>query len=408
MGVPIIAVNSAGDRVSTLESDAVALVSRAEARSRRERKSKPQAVEDELCTVLQRAGIEVQPIRLHEAVQQLETLRQTGKGTEVRIVAKDIALPNGRPLPRRRDDVAEDIQFFEVERVHPDATAAELYDRLIGIDEQKSKLLSELRFLLNPKFLQTWSTKHYRRVIPLVEAQRHRVPLIILSGDVGTGKTALAETIAEPMIRDGLASRVHLLKINTQVRGKGHVGEMTHLIATAFEEATQRALAHPSEPTLLLIDEADALAVSRDTEQMHHEDRAGTNTLLQRLDNLRLQKAGLVVIFITNRPEALDPAIRRRASMELQFNRPNDEQRKLIFRRLLEGISISEKELSDLVAITGPINGRHYGFTSSDIVEKLLRQALRACAERDVTLTHPILRDIAIKVPPTPPFGAAR
>src|SRR5207249_6254602 len=62
------------------------------------------------------------------------------------------------------------------------------------------------------------------------------VPLILFEGDVGTGKTALAETIGDALARKaGGKSHVHLLKINTQIRGTGLVGEMTDLIAQAFE-----------------------------------------------------------------------------------------------------------------------------------------------------------------------------
>ena len=64
---------------------------------------------------------------------------------------------------------------------------------------------------------------------------------------------------------------------------------------------------------MLLIDEADALAATRTEQHMHHEDKAGLNTLLQRIDGLRLGKRRIAVIFITNRPDALDLAIRRRA-----------------------------------------------------------------------------------------------
>jgi len=68
---------------------------------------------------------------------------------------------------------------------------------------------------------------------------------------------------------------------------------------------------------------------------MHHEDKAGLNTLLQRIDGLRLGKRRVAVIFVTNRPDALDPAVRRRAALRLSFRRPSDEVRIEMFRQSL-------------------------------------------------------------------------
>ncbi len=102
-------------------------------------------------------------------------------------------------------------------------------------------------------------------------------------------------------------------RFHTQVRGTGQVGEMSDLIVQTFVQAEARARALRGDPVLLLLDEADALAVSRETQQMHHEDKAGLNTLLQRLDNLRLTRLPIAALFITNRPDALDPAVRYRS-----------------------------------------------------------------------------------------------
>lgn len=79
---------------------------------------------------------------------------------------------------------------------------------------------------------------------------------------------------------------------------------------------------------ILLVDEADALAQSRELAQMHHEDRAGVNALIRGIDGLRDDRLPVLTILCTNRPEALDPAIIRRAAALLPFARPNDDQRR--------------------------------------------------------------------------------
>jgi hypothetical protein len=66
---------------------------------------------------------------------------------------------------------------------------------------------------------------------------------------------------------------------------------------------------------------------------MHHEDKAGVNTLPQRLDRLKTLKTlpvRPIVIFITNRPGAFDPAIARRAGTVLWIERPTAEAREAI------------------------------------------------------------------------------
>jgi AAA+ superfamily predicted ATPase len=201
--------------------------------------------------------------------------------------------------------------------------------------------------------------------------------------------------------------KTHLLKINTQIRGTGQVGEMTDLIVQAFVHAEVRARSLTPEPVLLLIDEADALASSRDMHQMHHEDKAGLNTLLQRLDNLRLAKVPLAAIFITNRPEALDSAISRRAALKLKFERPTPEVRELILRESLPEIEISNPDMKTLLKLTSESEPQNGGisFTSSDITDRLLPAALRVAFSDKRALTVADIVAAAKQTSATPRFG---
>lgn len=70
---------------------------------------------------------------------------------------------------------------------------------------------------------------------------------------------------------------------------------------------------------MLLIDEADALAQSRENAQMHHEDRAGVNAFIRGIDRIANQKLPAAVLMCTNRLKALDPAVQRRAAEVLTF-----------------------------------------------------------------------------------------
>lgn len=301
------------------------------------------------------------------------------------------------------------IRFFEAERTYPDPDAKAWYDRLVGLDQHKRQLLLELELLLYPDRLAEWSRKHHGTLLRACQILAKRVPLILLEGDVGCGKTALAETVGDPLAQK-LGGKVHLLKVNTQVRGSGMVGEMTDLIVQAFAQAEARADSLKGEPVLLLIDEADALAAKREDQHMHHEDKAGLNTLLQRIDGLRLGKRRIAVIFITNRPEALDSAVRRRAALRLSFGRPDEEVRTELFRQSVPELDLTPKQVRELVALTGAEAEKKYGaiFTASDITDRLLPAALRDAYAAGRSLTAADLIGHARMMEPTPSMNGRR
>ena len=60
---------------------------------------------------------------------------------------------------------------------------------------------------------------------------------------------------------------------------------------------------------------------------MHHEDRAGVNALIRGVDDFATGNLPAIVVMCTNRLDALDPAVRRRAAVTFTFNRPNEAQR---------------------------------------------------------------------------------
>ncbi|HEX6899070.1 MAG TPA: ATP-binding protein [Thermoanaerobaculia bacterium] len=371
---------------------------------------------------LEAAGFKISEHELSSATDQLDAVRRGERSTGLEIqllrkgedsgqrqyAAKRQQVPLGKNLPMAvAANRSQVVSFFEVERTYPSKEAHEWYQRLVGLDDHKRRLLVELELLLYPEQLDQWSRKHHgRRILQLCELQRNRVPLIILEGDVGTGKTALAETIGDALARRvGSKKHVHLLKVNTQIRGTGQVGEMSDLIAQAFAQAEARTRSLEGEPVLLLIDEADALATTRDTHQMHHEDKAGLNTVLQRLDNLRLVKLPLAVIFITNRPDALDPAIRRRAALRINFERPGAEARAELFRTSVPELELKPNQIEELVKLTGEGSNEGVPFTASDITDRLLPGALREAYSEDRELRFEELLHQAKTLKPTPRMG---
>jgi AAA+ superfamily predicted ATPase len=300
--------------------------------------------------------------------------------------------------------------IFEEVREFPDAAAARRFAALVGLDAMKERLLKEARLLFDPESLTDWSTRYHRQKIRLVEFFRDRPPLFIFAGDVGTGKTALAETFGDAVAREA-DMRITLYELSLNARGTGAVGEMTTLLSRAFAEVKRAATrtvgrgGRHSCGIVLLIDEADALAQSRELAQMHHEDRAGVNALIRGVDDLATGNIPALVVMCTNRLDALDPAIRRRAAVTFAFTRPNDEQRAALLKPVLQELGFSTQQIHSVVSATGPLNGRAYGYTYSDLAQRLLPGLLLA-AYPNQAITFDLAKEVIDKHPPTPPFQA--
>jgi AAA+ superfamily predicted ATPase len=300
------------------------------------------------------------------------------------------------------------VGIFEEVREFPDPSAARRYGALVGLDEIKDRLQKEARLLLEPESLAAWSNAHHGKKTAIINLFRDRPPLFIFEGDVGTGKTALAETFGDAVAREANI-RVALYALSLTARGTGAVGEMTSLLSAAFnevKEAARKASGRGSKHTsgiILLIDEADALAQSRELGQMHHEDRAGVNALIRGVDDFATGSLPAIVVMCTNRLDSLDPAVRRRAAATFKFSRPSDAQRKAVLDSALPELGFSTQQIHSLVTATGPTHGRSYGYTYSDLVQRLL-PALLLAAYPSKPITFDLAKDVIEQHPPTPPF----
>lgn len=299
-------------------------------------------------------------------------------------------------------------ELFERRMTYPDPDVRARLARLIGLDEHKSRLTKMLGLLVNPHGLQEWARRHHPDAHALVDTVLRRPPLVVLAGDVGSGKSELGETIGDAVARqEGID--ITLLPLSLSTRGQGRVGEMTQLLSAAFDHAAAEATKLRSASgrargaVILLVDEADALAQSREATQMHHEDRAGVNALIRGVDRLAKSKLPAAVIMCTNRLNSLDPAVRRRAADVLTFGRPNDEQRRVVLSSHLDSMGLGPQQINSLVAATGPHRSRPYGFTFSDLTQRLLPTiVLDAYPAR--AIDGPRAVEIARAMDPTPPF----
>ena len=280
----------------------------------------------------------------------------------------------------------------------PDSSLAAREKTLLGFDGRYRKIHDQLRLLLNLGELGAWSQTKHKKKLLLCDLVAEQYPLVIFHGDVGTGKTATAECIANRLAKESRTEDALLFKLSNRVRGSGKVGEMGTLLTQAFHEVVQAA--GKARRAFLIIDEGDSLAASRNQEHSHHEDKVAVNTLIQGVDDLRRFGGRIVVFLCTNRLSVLDPALQRRAAIVEEFTRPDDSERQALLTMDLEGVGLTEREIEELVTATGP-RSKQPGWTFSDIRTRLYPAAL-AQAFPDRALTHKDLIDVANALRPSP------
>lgn len=244
---------------------------------------------------------------------------------------------------------------------------------LLGFESRYARVHDQLRLLLNVGALGDWNQKNHGGKLAICDLVAEQYPLVIFHGDVGTGKTAMAECIANRLVAETRSSDSILFKLSNRVRGSGMVGEMGTLLTEAFQRITKSV--GKTRRAILIIDEGDSLGASRAQAHSHHEDKVAVNTLIQGVDDLRQYGGRIVVILCTNRLSVLDAALRRRAAIIEEFKRPSDDERQQLFQMDLEGLNLSLAQIGELVRATGA-HQPHPSWTYSDIRTRLYPAAL--------------------------------
>jgi AAA+ superfamily predicted ATPase len=286
------------------------------------------------------------------------------------------------------------LQTYE----HPKPDFKKEYDNLIGLDSKKAKLLSTLKLLLVPESKDNWIQKHHSSGLNLLNLVFSGTPLIILEGDVGCGKTALAQSVATPLAMD-LEKKIVVFETPSNIRGSGLVGEISNRITEAFEQVKRKLTSDGIG--LLIIDEADDIATSREQNQAHHEDRAGLNVLIKQIDQINKQGSPFAVLLITNRVSSLDPAVRRRAALELKFERPKGEDLKSLLVHLLDGIDYPEDDLNEIVS---ELDQKEVLYSYSDLIHRVMKEVVYSAIEKDEPLTFNSFKKVLETVEPSPTF----
>ncbi|MDN3654051.1 ATP-binding protein [Ferruginibacter paludis] len=280
----------------------------------------------------------------------------------------------------------------------PNADVKRRADALVGFNKRFERVHNNLKLLIDQEGLIEWSNKHHKVKLPVLETILDRYPLVLLAGDAGTGKTVSAEGIADRMVRE-LGKDGFFLKLSTRVRGEGLHGQMGNLVNNAFDRLKQEA--GKKRIAFLFIDEADAIATTRSTHQMHQEEKAAVNTLIQKIDEIRSLNGRAIIFMSTNRLHFIDEAIIRRAAIIMEFERPDENERKELFTKTLDGTGIKDKEFDKLVELTGPDKNNGLGYSFSDLTLKILPEAV-AESFPNKPLSFEVLENVIKRVKPSP------
>lgn len=199
---------------------------------------------------------------------------------------------------------------------------------------------------------------------------------ILLWGPPGCGKTLVAKAVANE-------SKANFISIKGPELLNKYVGESERAVRSLF------ARARSSSPCVLFFDEMDALVPKRDDSLSDASSRV-VNALLTELDGVG-DRSGIYVVGATNRPDCIDPAIRRpgRLGTSVFVGLPTAEERIDILRTIYWNTMKQGKETASENAKTGmdgrlrriALDGRCEGFSGADL-GNLMQAAAQASLER--------------------------
>ena len=236
---------------------------------------------------------------------------------------------------------AEEIEAKRVPRVS--------YEDIGGLDEEIKKVREMIELPLNhPELFSKLGIEPPKGVL--------------LYGPPGTGKTLLAKAVANE-------TNANFYSISGPEIMSKFYGESESRLREIFEEAEKNA------PSIIFIDELDSIAPKRE-EVTGDVERRVVSQLLTLMDGLK-SRGKVIVIAATNRPNAIDPALRRggRFDREIEIGIPNQEGRRAIFQIHTRGMPLADNvDLDELARVT-------HGFVGADI-EALCKEAAMIALRR--------------------------
>ncbi|MBN2421577.1 CDC48 family AAA ATPase [Candidatus Woesearchaeota archaeon] len=263
--------------------------------------------------------------------------------------------PKGAVIITENTEVVLNPEAVELEKEKelPDVT----YEDIGGLDEEIKKIREMVELpLKHPEIFERLGIEPPKGVL--------------LHGPPGTGKTLLAKAVASE-------TNANFVLINGPEIMSKYYGQSEENLRKKFEEAEANA------PSIIFIDEIDAIAVKREEVTGEVEKRVVAQ-LLGIMDGLK-SRGKVIVIAASNIPNALDPALRRpgRFDREIEIGVPGKVGRLNILKIHTRNMPLKEDvKLEELVDVT-------YGFVGADLAS--------LCKEAAMIVIRRVLPDIDLK-----------
>jgi len=207
---------------------------------------------------------------------------------------------------------------------------------------------------------------------------------VLMYGPPGTGKTLLAKAVAGE-------TNSHFISLSgPEVMGK-YYGESEERLREIFKQSEENA------PSIIFIDEVDSIAPKREEVTGEVEKRV-VSQLLALMDGMK-SRGKVVVIAATNRPDSIDPALRRpgRFDREIEIGIPDEEGRKEILAIHTRGMPLNDKvNLDQIAKITHGFVGADLEILAKEAAMRSLRRILPELDLEQEKISSEILQKIVI------------
>ena len=208
---------------------------------------------------------------------------------------------------------------------------------------------------------------------------------VLLHGPPGTGKTLLAKAVANE-------SEANFILLNGPEIMSKFYGESEKKIRDIFEEAEKNS------PSIIFIDEIDSIAPQRE-EVGGEVERRVVSQLLTMMDGLQ-SRGKVVVIGATNRPNSIDPALRRpgRFDRELELRAPDNKGRLHILKIHTRGMPLTKDvNTEELARVTHGFVGADLSSLAKEAAMVVLRRLLpKLDLKEDEEIPEEVLKELKV------------